>query len=60
MYGKITFQHMHDPSYPEDPRVKGFQDRTRLFIIPRPAPASMGQRLDMGLTVRTRSGEVLR
>jgi 2-methylcitrate dehydratase PrpD len=60
VYGEITFRHMHDPSYREDPRVQAFRDRTRLFIIPRPEPASMGQRLDMGLTVRTRSGAVLR
>ncbi|MGH8056105.1 MAG: hypothetical protein ACREOH_02540 [Candidatus Entotheonellia bacterium] len=60
VYGEITFRHMHDPSYREDPRVKAFRDRARLFILPRPEPASMGQRLDMGLTVRTRRGEVLR
>jgi len=60
VYGEITFRHIHDPSYREDPRVQAFRDRARLFITPRPEPASMGQRLDMGLTVRTRSGEVLR
>jgi 2-methylcitrate dehydratase PrpD len=60
VYGEITFQHIHDPSYREDPRVKAFRDRARLLIILRPEPASMGQRLDMSLTVRTRSGEVLR
>jgi 2-methylcitrate dehydratase PrpD len=60
VYGEITFKHIHDPSYREDHRVKAFQNRARLFIIPRPEPASMGQRLDMGLTVRTRSGEALR
>jgi hypothetical protein len=60
VHGEITFRHIHDPSYREDPRVKAFQDRARLFIIPRPEPASMGQRLEMGLTVRTRAGEVLR
>src|SRR5262249_20205077 len=60
VYGEITFRHIHDPSYREDSRVKAFQDRARLFILPRPGPASMGQRLDMGLTVRTRSGAVLR
>jgi hypothetical protein len=60
VYGEITFKHIHDPSYREDPRVKAFRERARLFIIPRPEPASMGQRLEMGLTVRTRSGEVLR
>jgi 2-methylcitrate dehydratase PrpD len=60
VYGEITFRHIHDPSYREDPRVKAFRDRARLFIIPRPEPASMGQRLEMALTVRTRRGEVLR
>jgi 2-methylcitrate dehydratase PrpD len=60
VYGEITFQHIHDSRYREDPRVQAFRDRARLFILPRPEPASMGQRLDMGLTVRTRSGEVLR
>ena len=60
VYGEITFRHIHDPSYREDPRVQAFRDRARIFILPRPEPASMGQRLDMGLTVRTRSGAVLR
>jgi 2-methylcitrate dehydratase PrpD len=60
VYGEITFRHIHDPGYREDPRVQAFRDRARLFIIPRPEPASMGQRLEMGLTVRTRSGETLR
>jgi hypothetical protein len=60
VYGEITFQHIHDPRYREDPRVQAFRDRARIFILPRPEPASMGQRLDMGLTVRTRSGEALR
>jgi 2-methylcitrate dehydratase PrpD len=60
VYGEITFQHIHDPSYRQDPRVQAFRDRARLFILPRPEPASMGQRLDMGLTVRTRSGAALR
>jgi 2-methylcitrate dehydratase PrpD len=60
VYGEVTFRHIHDPSYREDPRVQAFRDRTRIFILPRPEPASMGQRLDMGLTVRTRSGEGLR
>ena len=60
VYGEITFRHIHDPSYQEDSRVQAFRDRARIFILPRPEPASMGQRLDMGLTVRTRSGAVLR
>jgi 2-methylcitrate dehydratase PrpD len=60
VYGDITFQHIHDPSFQEDPRVQAFKERARIFIVPRPEPASMGQRLDMGLTVRTRSGQELR
>ena len=60
VYGEITFRHIHDPRYREDPRVQAFRDRARILILPRPEPASMGQRLDMGLTVRTRSGEGLR
>jgi 2-methylcitrate dehydratase PrpD len=60
VYGEITFRHIHDPSYREDPRVKGFRGRARIFVLPRPGPAGMGERLDMGLTVRTRSGAVLR
>jgi 2-methylcitrate dehydratase PrpD len=60
VYGEITFPHIHDPRYREDPRVQAFRERARIFILPRPEPASMGQRLDMGLTVRTRSGEALR
>ncbi len=59
VYGDITFQHIHDPKYREDPRYKAFQERGRIFIIPRPGPATMGERLEMGLRVGTRSGEVL-
>jgi 2-methylcitrate dehydratase PrpD len=60
VYGEITFMHIHDPSYRQDPRVKAFRERARIFIIPRASPATSGQRLEMSLTVRTRSGEVLR
>ncbi len=59
VYGDITFAHIHDPSYREDPRFKAFQDRARIFIVPRPQPATMGERLEMGLTVQTRGGERL-
>ena len=59
VYGEINFKHIHDPSYREDPRFKAFRDRVRIFIIPRPEPATSGQRLEMGITVHTRSGEVL-
>jgi 2-methylcitrate dehydratase PrpD len=59
VYGDITFQHIHDPKYREDPGYKAFQERARIFIIPRPGPATMGGRLEMGLRVRTRGGEAL-
>ncbi|MFQ6030622.1 MAG: MmgE/PrpD family protein [Dehalococcoidia bacterium] len=59
VYGEITFRHIHDPSYREDPRCTAFQKRARIFIIPRPGPASMGERLEMGISVRTRDGAVL-
>jgi 2-methylcitrate dehydratase PrpD len=59
VYGEITFQHIHDPKYREDPRVKAFRERARITIIPRPQAATMGERLKMGLTIRTRDGEVL-
>jgi 2-methylcitrate dehydratase PrpD len=59
VYGDITFQHIHDPKYREDPGYKAFQERARIFIIPRLGPATMGERLEMGLRVRTRGGEVL-
>jgi len=59
VYGEITFNHIHDPRYREDPRVKAFQQRARIIIIPRPEAATSAQRLEMGITVYTRSGEVL-
>jgi hypothetical protein len=60
VYGEITFAHIHDQRYREAPEFKAFQERARIFIIPRPSPATMGQRMEMGLTVRTRKGETLR
>jgi 2-methylcitrate dehydratase PrpD len=60
VYGDITFAHIHDPRYREAPRFKAFRDRARIFIIPRPQSATMGERLEMGITVRTRGGEALR
>jgi 2-methylcitrate dehydratase PrpD len=60
VYGEITFKHIHDAAYREDPRVKAFRERARIMIIPRPQPATTGERLEMSLTVRTRSGETLR
>ena len=60
VYGEITFNHIHDPAYLQDPRCQAFQERARIMIIPRAGPASPGERLEMGITVRTRGGEVIR
>ena len=59
VFGEITFNHIHDPSYLQDPRCRAFQERARIMIIPRAGPGTQGQRLEMGITVRTGSGEVL-
>ena len=59
VYGDITFNHIHDPSYLADPRCAAFQDRARILIIPRAGRASQGARLEMGITVRTRDGEAV-
>jgi 2-methylcitrate dehydratase PrpD len=59
VYGDITFPHIHDPRYREDPRFKAFQERVRIFIIPRPGPATSSQRMEMSLKVRTGDGRVL-
>ncbi|MBI4189179.1 MAG: MmgE/PrpD family protein [Betaproteobacteria bacterium] len=60
VYGELTFSHIHNPRYREAPEFKAFQERARIFIIPRPGrPAGMGERLEMGITVRTRNGETL-
>lgn len=59
VHGDITFPHIHDPRYQEDPRFVAFRKRARIFIIPRPERATKGQRLEMTVTVRTRSGEAL-
>jgi 2-methylcitrate dehydratase PrpD len=56
VHGEIAFQHIHDPTYRQDPRFTAFRDRARILIIPRPQPDTRGERLEMGLTVRTRSG----
>lgn len=60
VFGEITFNHIHDPSYLQDPRCREFQQRARIMIIPRAGPATPGERLEMGITVRTGRGEVLR
>ena len=59
VYGEITFNHIHDPAYLQDPRCQAFQERARIMIIPRAGRASQGARLEMGITVRTRGGEVV-
>ena len=59
VFGEITFNHIHDPSYLQDPRCRAFQERARIMIIPRAGPGTQGQRLEMGITVRTGNGEVL-
>ena len=60
VYGDLTFSHVHDPRYRDDPKVKAFQERARIFLLPRPGPATRSQRMEMGLTVRTRDGKTLR
>ena len=61
VYGEITFNHIHNPSYRQDPRFRSFRDRARIIIIQRHAPAMMGerQRMEAGITVRTQGGAVL-
>ncbi|HEU0021292.1 MAG TPA: hypothetical protein VFR55_06430 [Dehalococcoidia bacterium] len=59
-FGEITFNHIHDPSYLQDPRCREFQQRARIMIIPRAGSGTQGERLEMGITVRTGRGEVLR
>ncbi len=59
-YGELIFPHIHNPRYREAPEFKAFQERARIFIVPRQGrPANAGERLDMGITVRTRNGETL-
>ncbi len=60
VYGEITFNHIHDPAYLQDPRCRAFQERARIMIIPRAGRASQRARLEMGITVRTRGGESVR
>ena len=59
VYEELTFNHVHRPEYREDPRVAAFRDRARILIIPRPGFATRGDRLDMGLTVRTADGQTI-
>ena len=60
VYGEITFGHIHDPGYREAAPFKNFRDRARIMVIPRPGHATAEQRLGATVTVRSRSGEVLR
>ena len=53
VYGELTFNHIHRPEFREDPRVAAFLERARILIIPRPGHATRGNRLDMGMTIRT-------
>ena len=59
VYGEVTFNHVHDPKYREDPEFRDFRDRVRIVIVPRPELDTRGERLDIGITVRTRSGREL-
>ena len=60
VYGELTFIHIHRPEFREDPRVAAFRDRARILIIPRPGHATRGNRLDIGLTLRTVGGQEIR
>ena len=57
VHGELSFNHIHRPEFREDPRVATFLDRARILIIPRPGHSTRGNRLDIGLTVRTNGGE---
>ena len=59
VYGEVTFNHVHDPRYREDPKFWDFRDRVRIVIVPRPELDTRGERLNIGITVRTRSGQAL-
>ena len=59
VYGEVTFTHIYDDRYREDPRFKAFQERARIIIIPRVAPPVQGAILQMGMTVRKQGGEEL-
>ena len=60
VYGELTFSHVHDPRYHDDPRVKAFRENTRCFIIPRLQATTRGDRLNASVTVRARDGRMLR
>ena len=58
VFGEVTFPHIHEARYYQDPRVEAFKERVKL--LPRPESASWGQRMETRVSVRTRSGQVLR
>lgn len=59
VYEELTFQHIHDPGFREDPRFRAFRQRVPILIIPRPGAATRGDRLNSVITVRTKGGGTL-
>jgi 2-methylcitrate dehydratase PrpD len=57
VFGELNFRHIHESQYYEDPRVEAFKERIKL--LPEASIGSMGKRLEVKVTVRTRSGEML-
>lgn len=57
VFGDVTFQHIHEERYSQDPHVGAFKERVTL--LPQPGLATPGQRLDIQLRVLTRGGSVL-
>ena len=59
VFGEITFDHIHEPSYRQNTGVIAFRDRSRILIVPRPGASTRGERLNTSLTVRTVAGETI-
>jgi 2-methylcitrate dehydratase PrpD len=61
VYGEITFPHIYDPRYRNDPRVKAFRENTRILVMPKSntGMTGHGKRLNIGMTVKTRDGRSL-
>lgn len=59
VFGDITFNHIHQPSYRQNTGVIAFRDRSRILIVPRPGASTRGERLNTSLTVRTVAGETI-
>ncbi len=57
VFGEVTFQHIHEARYYEDPRVEAFKERIK--SLPNPGRDTMGSRLEVKVLVHTHSGEVL-